>query len=162
MATTVSGVEWTGLREAARALSTLGGGLDEAFKDAMQESGGVVAREAWRLMPVDTGALSRTLKVNRSKSELRISVGNNTTVPYAYTLHAVALGASNGGFTFRVDAHTRRSRRGGRRPVRSYTAARRIPNRPFMFQAWERKQDELFRVFVDRLGALFQEAGRGQ
>lgn len=162
MAATVSGLEWTGLRESARALSRLGDGLDDAFKDAMTEAGGVVAREAWRIMPVDSGALARTLKVNRSKSELRISVGNNTTVPYGYTLHARALGASRGGFTFRVGPHTRRGRRGGRGQVSGYSAARRIPDRPFMFQAWERKQADLYRVFVDRLGTLFQEAGRGQ
>jgi hypothetical protein len=152
----VYGLDYTGLREAGKALAQAGV-TDAAIKDAMQNAGAVVAQEALRISPNRTGRMDRTLKVNRSKSNLTITVGNNTTVPYAYTLHAVALGKSRGGFTFRVRAHTRQGHQ-----VKAYKAQRYIRNDPFMFIAWERKKQAVYEAFVTAFGHLFdQAAGRG-
>lgn len=149
------GLEFTGLRELNTALARLGV-PDDAVKDAMQNAGELVQREAWRLMPVRTGAMARTLKVNRAKNKLIVSVGNNTTVPYAYTFHAVALGKSRGGFTFRVGPYSRRGR-----PVTGYKAARRITNRPFLYTAFERKKADMYRSYVTAIDRLCKEFSNG-
>lgn len=148
------GVEYTGLRELNKYLRAIGA-PDDAIKDAMHNAGAIVVKEAWRIMPVDTGKMARTLKANRAKNELKVKVGNNTTVPYAYTFHAVALGKSKGGFTFRVPTHNRRGTRGRKGgPVRAHKAARHIPNRPFLFQAFERKRQEVYEAYITAIGDL--------
>lgn len=155
MTTAPSGLEYTGLRELNTYLKRIGV-PDDAIKTAMNDAGNVVVREAWRIMPTVTGAMAKTLKANKSKSLLRVQVGNNTTVRYAYTMHAVALGKSKGGFTFRVPPHTRKGK-----PVRGYTAQRYIPNRPFLFVAFERKKQALYESYVSAIGALIRGASSG-
>lgn len=149
------GFEFTGLRETAAALKKLGV-TDDAIKDAMQEAGAIVQRETWRIMPVDTGAMAKSLKVNRSKNLLKITVGNNTTVPYAYTFHAIAKGVSKGAFVFRVPTHSRRGHQ-----VRGYVAARRIQDRASLYLAWERTQQQVIEAYVTAMGRLFEEFARG-
>lgn len=153
--TAPTGLEFTGLRELNAALARLGA-PDDAIKDAMHEAGQIVVREAWRIGPTRTGRLLGTLKANRAKNTLTVQVGNNTTVPYAYTFHAVALGKSKGGFTYQVRAHTRRGR-----PVGGYRTARAITNRPFLFTAFDRKAADLYRAYVTAVGKLCEEFSRG-
>ena len=149
-----SGVEFTGLRELNAALKRLG--VDDAeIKTAMNEAGMIVVREAWRLMPVASGKMARTLKANKSKTLLKVSVGNNTTVPYAYTFHAVALGQSKGGFTYVVNRHTRKGTY-----VKSYARKAYIPNKPFLFLAFERKQADLLNAYASAIDGLLQKAGQ--
>lgn len=158
MPASVNGIEFTGLRETIKALGKLGVS-DDAVKDAMQDAGNLVAREAWRVMPVDSGRMARTLKVNRSKTNLTITVGNNTTVQYAYNFHAKALGTSKGGYTFRVPAYRRKTGN-----VAGYTAQRWLPRHgdfPFMFIAWERKQADLYRAWVTAMDKLFRSVDDG-
>lgn len=149
-----AGIEFTGLRELNTYLRKIGV-PDDAVKDAMHTAGELVVREAWRIMPVDSGAMAKSLKANRAKNELKIKVGNQTTVKYAYTFHAVALGKSKGGFTFKVPSHTRRGTGG----VRAHKAKRRIPNRPFLYTAFERKRQELYESYVTAMARLIQSGG---
>lgn len=150
--TSLYGLEFTGLRELNASLKKMGV-TDDAVKTAMNEAGAITQREAWRLMPVSSGAMARTLKVNKNKNVLKVTVGNNTTVRYAYTFHATGLGLSRGGFTFRVPAHSRRGR-----PVRGYVAQRRIPNRPFLYLAWERTKQQVYEAYVEAIGNLIRSA----
>lgn len=149
---TLRQLEFTGLRELNTYLKKIGV-PDAAVKQAHADAGALVQREAWRLMPVDSGNMARTLKVSKSKSYVQIQVGNNTTVRYARNFHAVKLGISKGGFHFVVRAHTRAGR-----PVRGYTANRRIPNNPFLITAYERKKEDLIRAYVDAVGNLIKQA----
>lgn len=126
---------------------------DDAVKDAMYSAGLPVQREALRLAPVRSGKLASTIKVNRSKSNLTFTAGNNTTVKYAYTFHAQALGKSKGGFTFRVPFHDRQGAR-----VRSYSRQARIPNRPFLLQAWERNRQKVLEAYVTAVASLLRGA----
>jgi hypothetical protein len=103
--------------------------------------------------PQRSGALNRTLKANKSKSNVTITVGNRTTVPYAYTFHAVALGKSKGGFTFYVPPYNRRGRQVG-----AYKAARRIVSNPFLYIAWERSKDKIVEAYVTAMTKLIETA----
>jgi hypothetical protein len=150
------GVEYTGLRETAAALKKLGV-PDDAVKTAMNEAGMIVAREAWRIGPSDTGKMLSTLKVNKSKSLLKINVGGKSA-PYAYSWHALELGVSKGGFNYKVPAHQRKGH-----PVRAYRANRALPakgQRPFLFTAWERKKQEVLAAYVTAMGDLFRQVMR--
>lgn len=150
---TLRGLEYEGLRELNAALKKAGTD-DAAIKEVMSEAGELIRGEAWRIMPVKTGNLARTLKVSKNKNQLEVKVGNNTTARYGYTFHAVALGKSRGGFTFDVPAHTRRGY-----SVRAYTAKRYIPNRPFLFVAFVRQKQAVYETYVKGVGRLLQAAG---
>jgi len=150
------GIEFTGLRETAAALKKLGV-PDDAVKSAMNEAGLIVAREAWRIGPSDTGKMLSTLKVNKSKSLLKINVGGKSA-PYAYSWHAIALGVSKGGFNYKVPAHQRKGY-----PVRAYTANRYLPAKganPFLFKAWDRTKQQVVEAYVTAMGDLFRKAMR--
>lgn len=157
MSNTLRGLEYTGLRELNAALKKAGTD-DAAIKEVMTEAGELIRGEAWRLVPVRTGNLAASLKVSKSKNQLEVKVGNNKTgstgARYGYTFHAVALGKSRGGFTFDVPSHTR-----GGYPVRAYTAKRYIPNKPFLFMAFERKKQAVYETYVKGIGRLLQAAG---
>jgi hypothetical protein len=73
--------------------------------------------------------------------------------PHAYTMHAVAMGKSRGGMTFTVPAHTRRGSQ-----VRAYRAGRYIPNRPYLWQAWQQELPAARDRIITALAAVF---GRG-
>lgn len=146
-----TGLEFTGLREVNAYLKKIGQ-PDDAIKKAMNDAGQVVAQEAWRIMPVHTGNLARTLKVNKAKNLLKVSVGNRTTAQYGYTFHAQALGKSKGGFTYAVPAHSRSGR-----SVRAYTRQATIPNRPFLYLAFERKKLEMWEKYVTAIADLIRQ-----
>lgn len=145
------GLEFTGLRELNTHLKKVGV-PDDAIKTAMNEAGQLVQREAWRIMPVKSGAMARTLKVNKAKNELKVSVGSKS-VPYAYTFHARAMGKSKGGFTYIVDRHSRRGSY-----VKSYARQAFIPDRAFLYQAFERKKQALYEAYVTAIADLLKGA----
>ena len=151
----LAGVEVTGLRETARALKKADV-ADAEVKDAMNQVGGILVREALRLVPVRTGRLAKTIKTTGGRNALTFQAGNNTTVKYAYTMHAIAEGRSKGGFTYRVPAHRRKGY-----TVKGYSRKAYIPNRPFMFQAWDRKRQDVLEAYVSAIAGLFRGAGRG-
>ena len=158
----LAGVEVQGLREYARALKKADV-ADAEVKDAMNQVGGILVREALRLVPVRTGRLAKTIKTTGGRNALTFQAGNNTTVRYAYTFHAIAAGDSKGGFTYRVTGYQRnnRGRSKGKTYVRGHTRKGYIPNRPFMFQAWERRQDDVLEAYVKAVTGLFRAVGRG-
>lgn len=152
-------IQVEGLKELNKALGKIGV-PDDAIKDAMHDAGVLIQREAFRLMPFDTGKMAKTLKVNRAKNLVKVSVGNNTTVRYAYTFHAVAMGKSKGGFTYHVKSHY--NKRGGKKyAVSGYTAKRYIPNNPFLFKAAERKAADVFAAYTAAIDKLIKQASRG-
>jgi len=154
--TTPRGIEFTGLRETAAALKKLGV-PDAAVKTAMNEAGLIVAREAHRIGPTDTGKMLGTLKVNKSKSLLKINVGGKSA-PYAYSWHALALGVSKGGFNYKVPAHKRKGY-----SVKAYTANRYLPGKgsnPFLFKAFETTKQQVVEAYVTAMGDLFRKAVR--
>ena len=148
----LKGLEFTGLRELNASLKKMGV-TDDAIKTAMNEAGAIVQAEARSLAPVKSGKMARTVKVNKNKNTLKITVGNNTTVKYAYTFHALEIGKSKGGFTFRIPAHTRRGHR-----VNSYVAQRRIRDFPFLWLAFEQKSREVYTAYVEAIGNLIRSA----
>ena len=155
------GFEYTGLRETAQALGKLGV-ADDAIKTAMNEAGMIVAREAWRTGPTDTGAMLGGLKVNKSKSLLRIYLNTKKT-PYAISWHAVPLGLSKGGFNYKVPGHQRTSVKGTKHSVKAYSANRYLPGKgknPFLFTAFERKKQQVLEAYVTAMGDLLRKAVR--
>jgi hypothetical protein len=149
------GIEFTGLRELNAAIEKMGA-PDGAINQAMTEAGTITTKEANNLMPKKSGKMAGTLKVTKSKNKLVIQVGNNTTVPYAMNFHAQALNTSRGGYTFHVPAHAR-----GGYPVRAYSAARLIPNNPFMITAFIRTQEAVYTAYVNNITALMRTLSGG-
>lgn len=146
-----TGIEFTGLRELNTYLKKIGV-TDDAVKTAMNDAGNIIVREAWRIMPTDTGKMASTLKANKAKNKLTVKVGSKT-VPYAYTFHARALGKSNGGFTYDVQRHTRRGR-----SVSGYSRKASIPDRAFLYVAFERKKTETYEAYISAIADLIKGA----
>lgn len=143
------GLEFTGLRELNASLKKLGV-TDDAIKTAMNEAGQIVQREAWRIMPVDSGASARTLKVNKNKNKLVVQVGTNK-VAGPYVMHATAIGKARSFMTFDVRAHTRRGV-----SVRSYSVVRAVRNFPYLFIAFERQKQAMYESYVTAIGKLMR------
>lgn len=137
--------EHTGLREFDAYLKALGV-PDEAVKAAMERSGASLVSYARQLAPEGkTGKLKGSIKANKSRSLLRVTAGNNTTVRHAYPFHAKSLGLSNGYFTATYPA--RGTRAGYKRvyPVRDY---------PFMKMAATAKQQQVVQDYITELVAM--------
>lgn len=87
---TPNGVKVTGLNQAIRSLRELGVPLEE-LKAAGSHAGDLVANEAKTLVPVRTGRLRDTIRVNKAVRKVTISAGNNRSsksgVPYANPIH---------------------------------------------------------------------------
>lgn len=117
--------------------------------DAFDEHGREVVTVAQGLAPVRTGALRAALSHTHTANTLTVSAGSEIA-PHAYTMHATKLGLANGGMTFTVPAHTRRGSQ-----VKAYRRRSTIPNRPYLFQAWERQltalRDRITRALADAL-----------
>lgn len=148
------GLQVEGLRESVKALSKLGV-PDDAIKDAIREGGLILQREAWRIMPVKSGAMAHSLKVSKAKSKLEVYVGDNKKVKYALNFHAQAMGLSKGGYTFTM------THRGGPKNGQHYKKQRRIPNNPFMFTAFDRKVNDVEAAFVDAIDKLIRGVDDG-
>ncbi len=88
MAYEPTGVKVVGLREAIKALQAVGV-PDNEIKLAGQQSGEAVANEARSLVPVRSGKLRDTIRVNKAVRKVTISAGNNRSngVPYANPIH---------------------------------------------------------------------------
>ena len=85
-----NGLKVVGLREAIKALQ-IAGVPDAEIKAAGQQSGEAVASEARSLVPVRTGKLRDSIRVNKALKKVTVSAGNNrnskTGVPYANPIH---------------------------------------------------------------------------
>lgn len=81
-----NGVKVKGLRDAIKALEAIGVPR-ETIKQANNAAGEIVARQARQLVPVRTGRLLNTIKVNKALNKVTISAGNNVRVPYANPIH---------------------------------------------------------------------------
>lgn len=85
-----NGVKIVGLQDAIKALRVVGV-PDAEIKQAGSDSGELVANEARSLVPVRTGALRDSIRVNKALRKITISAGNNRTsrsgVPYANPIH---------------------------------------------------------------------------
>jgi HK97 gp10 family phage protein len=85
-----NGIKVKGFNQAVRALRDLGV-PDNEIKDSAQEAGNIVADEARTLVPVRTGRLRDSIRVNRSLRKVVVSAGNNrkskSAVPYANPIH---------------------------------------------------------------------------
>lgn len=146
-----SGYVLTGVAEVKAALAKLGVS-DTVVREATDEAGRILVTEATSIAPRKSGAMAATIKPNRAYNNLRVQAGS-ATVPYAYTFHAVAMGKSKGGMTFRVPPH----RRAGHY-VGAYIAKRRIRNLPFIFMAAERKRQAVYDAYVAALSRLIASA----
>lgn len=134
--TTAAGIEASGLEEVAAALTRIGASQEQVAREGLTKFGTVVATEAARLAPKASGAMAASITPVYYGGAGGLSV--KATHPAAYTMHAIAMGKSNGGMTFRVPAHTRRGS-----TVSAYTRFAYIPNRPFLYQALAAKTREL-------------------
>jgi hypothetical protein len=130
------------------------GTTPDKIKEAMQAGGQVIADEAYRLAPKDTGAMAKTIKVAKQQAMIRVTVGS-TKVPYAYTFHAADMKSSYGhGMTYRVPPH-RRSKTGNHGEggtVKGYTSKRSFPSNPFLFNAARSKKRQVFAAYVEVIG----------
>lgn len=118
--------------------------------DAFDTHGRDVVTAAQGLAPVRTGGLRAALSHTHTATTLTVTAGSDRA-PHAYTMHATKLGLVNGGMTFRVPAHTRRGSQ-----VKAYRRRAAVPNRPYLYQAWEQKltglRDRVTTALADALG----------
>lgn len=85
-----AGIKVAGYRQAIKALQAVGT-PDSEIKQAGIEAGEIVANEARALVPVRTGKLRDSIRVDKKLRNVSVSAGNNriskTGVPYANPIH---------------------------------------------------------------------------
>jgi len=81
-----SGIKVKGYKAGIKALQAIGVPNDE-IKAAGNRAGEVVAREARSLVPVRTGKLRNSIKVNNALKNVTIKAGNERSIPYANPIH---------------------------------------------------------------------------
>ena len=81
-----AGFELQGAEGLERALGALPGKLNTAVKGAMVSTGERMAEEVRRAVPVDTGALQRTVELNETLDGVEVSVGEGLS----YSFRALA------------------------------------------------------------------------
>jgi HK97 gp10 family phage protein len=81
-----SGIKVKGFKSAQKALEAIGVPQAE-IKAAGNQAGQLVAREARNLVPVRTGKLLASIRVNNALRNVMITAGNNGKVPYANPIH---------------------------------------------------------------------------
>lgn len=119
----------SGADQAAAYLAQLSTPIDRAVSEALTTHGRDVAASAASMAP---GSLGQAIGYKVTDAGLTVDAGA-ALKPAAYTMHATAMGKTKGYMTFRVAAHTRRGSH-----VTAYKAVRKVPNRPYLFMAWER------------------------
>lgn len=81
-----SGIKVKGLKSSIKALQAIG--VDAAeIKQAGNDAGEIVAREARNLAPVRSGRLRSTIRTSKALNRVTVSAGNNGKVPYANPIH---------------------------------------------------------------------------
>ena len=145
-----AGLETSGVEEVAAALTRIGASQEEVSRDGLTKFGTIVAAEAARLAPKRSGAMASSIKPTYYGGAGGLSV--KATHPAAYTMHAVAMGKSRGGMTFRVPSHSRSGS-----VVRAYVRQSYIPNRPFLYQALAVKTRELNTAIEEALTKVVSE-----
>ena len=81
-----SGIKVKGLRSSIKALQAIG--VDAAeIKQAGNDAGEIVAREARNLVPVRTRNLRNSIRTSKALNKVSVSAGNNGKVPYANPIH---------------------------------------------------------------------------
>jgi hypothetical protein len=78
-------IQVDGLAELFRALKAIGTPVEE-IKAANKESGELVARTARNIVPVQSGALRKTIRVANVSTNVKIRAGS-ARVPYANPIH---------------------------------------------------------------------------
>jgi HK97 gp10 family phage protein len=81
-----SGIKVKGLKSSIKALQAIGVEAAE-IKQAGNDAGEIVAREARNLAPVRTGRLRSTIRTSKALNKVAVSAGNNGKVPYANPIH---------------------------------------------------------------------------
>lgn len=81
-----SGIKVKGYKSTIQALQAIGVPAAE-IKQAGSDAGEIVASTSRTLVPVRSGKLLRSIKVNKALKNVVISAGNNTTIPYAKPIH---------------------------------------------------------------------------
>jgi hypothetical protein len=127
----------SGADEAAAALAEIGASQTEVDR-ALTDHGALVVNTATPLAPRKTGALVAAMSTTYTPSAGLVVSAGTQLAPHAYTMHATALGYANGGMTFAVGSHSRKGS-----TVTAYRAKRRIPNRPYLTQAWDQELPKL-------------------
>lgn len=81
-----NGIKVKGFRDAVKALEAIGVPR-ETIKQANNSAGEIVAREARTIVPVRTGRLRNSIRVNKALNKVTLQAGNNVRVPYANPIH---------------------------------------------------------------------------
>lgn len=81
-----AGIKVKGYRDAIKALQAIGV-PDKEIKQAGNEAGEIVAKEARALVPVRSGKLRDSIKVNKALKNVVIKAGNERSIPYANPIH---------------------------------------------------------------------------
>jgi hypothetical protein len=82
----VSGIKVKNFKQTLKALQEMGVPTTE-IKAANKEAGNTVLNAARPLVPVRTGRLLASLKVNSALNLVKVSAGNAKSVPYANPIH---------------------------------------------------------------------------
>lgn len=82
----VSGIKVKNFKQTLKTLQEIGVPTT-AIKAANKEAGNTVLDAARPLVPVRTGRLLSTLKVNNALNTVKVTAGNNKSVPYANPIH---------------------------------------------------------------------------
>lgn len=82
----VSGIKVKNFKATLKALQEIGVPTAE-IKAANKEAGNTVLVAARPFVPVRTGRLLASLKVNNALNVVRVSAGNNRSLPYANPIH---------------------------------------------------------------------------
>lgn len=142
-------LEVTGVPEVTAALAALPSDADQAVGEALITHGRAVITAAGTLTPVRTGKLKAAMTTTYTPTEGLLVDAGTATAPYAYTMHAQALGVSGGYMVFDVPAHSRRGSY-----VNPYRTARRIPNRPYLTTTWDRLLPQLWETVTASLARV--------
>lgn len=81
-----SGIKVKGYKAGIKALQAIGV-PDAEIKAAGNAAGELVAAEARTLVPVRSGALRQSIRVNKALKSVEIKAGNEGKIPYANPIH---------------------------------------------------------------------------
>jgi len=150
--TGVASVELANLDETIEAFGGISTDAAQALREGLHQAAGVIATEAQRIAPRQSGRMAQSVKVSGISgidTELAV-VGGGDIAPYLLNFHEAGIRGSGASvyYWFRLRTTT------GVHPI-----LRRLPNDPFMLMAFDRKIDQATELMVASIDATLAEWG---
>lgn len=136
-------VKIDGLKEIDAKLKELGTRFNREMQPALEEAGKLVAGEAKRLAPEDSGVLKESIDIQRTtikKNEVSVDVGPGKKAFYSLWVEY---------------GHNIRDGRGKKAKV-----VGKAQPRPYLRPAYDTKKEEAKQIIRDRLAAILRMVGR--